>query len=130
MRYLVILAFVVGHVAAAKAQTTLDPQKSANVIGRGCEALLKLLETPRQKLSPRHPWDIYEGECMGIVETWLDASKLLADDSRFCPPDEAPVDQAIRVVVAHLKRNPQRTHESFGRLAHEALRGAWPCKKP
>jgi hypothetical protein len=43
-------------------------------------------------------------------------------------PDDATIEQMVRVVVAYIDARPARMHEDFRNLAREALRTAWPCR--
>ena len=47
----------------------------------------------------------------------------------WCLPGEASVDQAIKVVLAHLHRKPEQLHRRFSILVAEALIQAFPCKR-
>jgi len=53
-----------------------------------------------------------------------DLQRMLCIDA----PDEATVEQMVRVVVAYIDARPARMHEDFRNLAREALRTAWPCR--
>src|SRR5262245_43854225 len=44
------------------------------------------------------------------------------------PPDGVTRGQLVRVVVADIEARHARMHESFRKLALEALRTAWPCR--
>jgi hypothetical protein len=43
-------------------------------------------------------------------------------------PNDVTLEQMVRVVVRYVEARPQRMHEPFVLLAHEALIDAWPCK--
>jgi hypothetical protein len=43
-------------------------------------------------------------------------------------PDGVTLGQEVRVVVSYIEAHPAKMHESFRKLALEALRTAWPCK--
>jgi Rap1a immunity proteins len=98
---------VTGH-----AQSSAD---SANEVMKGCRAFIDL------RLSEI----FYQGICSGAVMA------LLQFDSSFgiCFPGDSTVNQAVRVVVAYIDAKPARLHENFNRLALEALKDAWPCKR-
>jgi Rap1a immunity proteins len=88
---------------------------SANEVMKGCRAFIDL------RLSEI----FYQGICSGAVMA------LLQFDSSFgiCFPGDSTVNQAVRVVVAYIDSKPARLHENFNRLALEALKDAWPCKR-
>jgi hypothetical protein len=48
----------------------------------------------------------------------------------FCIPEEVTLGQKVTVVVNYIERHVEDMHLSFGVLAHEALKEAWPgpCK--
>lgn len=65
------------------------------------------------------------GFLMGLEETqFLDEYKPL-----YCPPPRFTVEQVREIVVKFLKDNPGRHNEPFARLAADAMRGKYPCKK-
>ena len=63
-----------------------------------------------------------EGKCVGII---LGVEET-ADD--VCIPNGITTDQKVRVVIEYIDQRPERLNEPFARLAHEALKAAWPCK--
>ena len=63
-----------------------------------------------------------KGVCTGAV----DALMAAVDD--ICPPPQATIGQALRVVVKYIDDRPARLHEDFKSLAVEAMRASWPCK--
>jgi hypothetical protein len=70
--------------------------------------------------------DAYQrGKCIGFIAGLI----YEAAETSFCLPRGATYEQGVRVVVAYIEARPQRMHESFGKLAHEALSAAWPCKR-
>src|SRR4029453_7323527 len=48
---------------------------------------------------------------------------------RICLPREVTDEQIVRVVVQYIDSQPARLQEDFVRLATEALRKTWPCKR-
>jgi hypothetical protein len=116
---------------AAEAAEDVD---SANYVMQGCRAVMG---------RDSHDEPIRQGYCMGTVNgivlmghymnSSLQSFPLPQDDyrrRRLCidVPDEAPLSQEIRVVIAYIDARPARMHEPFYQLALEALRTAWPCK--
>jgi hypothetical protein len=90
-----------------------EDRGSANYRMEGC----------RDVLSGRHDGDLLDpGICIGLVRG------LVYADPTLCIPDGVTNGQKIRVVVQYIGQRPARMHESFNKLATEALRGAWPCK--
>ncbi len=103
--------------AAGAAQ---DPRFSANHFFPDCKAFAE---------EPDRPLNFGMGRCTGIIEGLV----YLLDDvsaSPFCVafPATVSTSQAARVVVRYIEARPQRMHESFARLAMEALHDAWPCR--
>jgi hypothetical protein len=46
-----------------------------------------------------------------------------------CIPNEITWEQAVRVVVTSLEKDPAHLHEDFDELAAAAIIAAWPCHK-
>jgi Rap1a immunity proteins len=67
------------------------------------------------------------GECLGAVYAMLNLSTALTEPLKFCPPNDAEAEQAVRAIVAYIEKRPERTGEDFMTLALEALRATWPC---
>lgn len=67
------------------------------------------------------------GECLGAVYAMLNLATALTEPLKFCPPNDAEAEQAVRAIVAYAEKRPERAHEDFMTLALEALRTAWPC---
>jgi Rap1a immunity proteins len=67
------------------------------------------------------------GECLGAVYAMLNLSTALTEPLKFCPPNDAEAEQAVRAIVAYIEKRPERTREDFMTLALEALRATWPC---
>jgi hypothetical protein len=64
-----------------------------------------------------------EGKCVGIILGVDEA----ADD--VCIPNGVMVDQKVRATLQYIDQRPERLQEPLARLAHEALRAAWPCRR-
>jgi hypothetical protein len=70
--------------------------------------------------------DAYQrGKCIGFIAGLI----YEAAETSFCLPRGVTYEQGVRLVVAYIEARPQRMHESFGNLAHEALTAVWPCKR-
>src|SRR5215472_11611353 len=65
------------------------------------------------------------GQCIGFIAGIV----FEASGASFCMPRGVTYQQTARAVIAYIEARPQRMHESFGLLAHEALETAWPCKR-
>lgn len=64
------------------------------------------------------------GVCTGIVR-----GIFFMDAGGTCAPEAVTQDQMVRVVAQYIDARPSRQHESFSKLAVEALRAAWPCRR-
>ena len=49
---------------------------------------------------------------------------------RFCEPEHVTLDQATDVFCAYLRDLPEKRNESAAILFSNAMKRAWPCKKP
>jgi hypothetical protein len=69
------------------------------------------------------------GLCVGTVTTLI-LTLQSKTAGPFCIrfPRGATFQQAVQIVVRYVKARPERMHDLFALLAHEALRDAWPCK--
>jgi hypothetical protein len=119
-----ILALTLPQAAAS------EDFESANSALPGCRDFINL----------KQPFSAEQGYCAGIVTalTYVGLSLrrsglpfVFKNDMTwiFCidMPDRATTGQAVRVVVAFVEAHPERMHESFAKLANEALVKAWPC---
>jgi Rap1a immunity proteins len=87
---------------------------SANYVMQGC----------RHLTNPQSSNEIFvQGKCMGVI------SAIVSLDEAVCSPRGATQGQSVRVVIAYIDARPARLHEEFYKLALEALRDAWPCKR-
>jgi Rap1a immunity proteins len=92
---------------------------SANQAMAGCRRVLN-------PAAPHPPLEAMDGAyCIGVVVGLSFASR----GRDICPPAAVTKPQAVRVVVKYIDDRPERMHENFLELAHEALRSAFPCKK-
>lgn len=112
-----ILLMVFLSICGPGAAIAQEDTRSANWVGQGC----------RDRIAGK-PASVIQGICAGAIFTLIDIRWLLPPNGTFCPPATATVEQAMRVIVAYLDRNPSRTHEPFTWLAQEALRETWPCR--
>ena len=111
LRTVVLIAStIVGDAAVARPEVD-----SAIFIMPGCRAFLA--ETRPSRVDQ---WK--QILCSGVV------GAIAYAGSRICsPPDESNA-QTVRVVVKYIDERPQRHHESFKKLALEALQANFPCK--
>jgi hypothetical protein len=90
---------------------------SANEVMPGCRATFS--KTSRTELI------FLNGVCIGMVRALADLPDRLAG---YCVPLSATTEQAIRVAVAYIDRNPHGLHEPFDSLVTQAFQIAWPCR--
>ena len=96
-----------------------NPVYSANDYMPACREFVSDSGGAKQQ----YPFD--RGWCGGFI-----AGIVFADvvNRMICIPNGATYGQYVRVVVQYIDQRPARMHETFGKLATEALRSAWPCK--
>jgi Rap1a immunity proteins len=119
-------AFIIGlslvvaltQVAAADQQHMARSQYMAETLA-GCKNFMRVSQD--RLFSYQEGYS--EGDCTGTIAGIDEA----AED--ICLPDGADFDQMVRVVIKYIEERPQRWHERFPKLAHEALKAAWPCKQ-
>jgi hypothetical protein len=92
---------------------------SANFWLPRCQKLLNALED-RAITGPANEFE--QGVCLGMIIS-------VEAVSGVCAPLSATKQQGTRVVVAYIQARPARMHESFLKLALEAMKAAWPCPK-
>lgn len=73
-------------------------------------------------------FDVWDGECGGVVSTLMFFRSLLQPKYSFCAPDGVINEQAARVLVKYLRSHPERLHLNLRGLANDAFREAWPCR--
>lgn len=70
--------------------------------------------------------------CLGYLDGLLDAHAIyraITDARMICLPDQGiRTGQAVRIVVHHLRENPEKLHQSARLLAHVALATEFPCE--
>jgi hypothetical protein len=62
-----------------------------------------------------------QGYCVGAIRALVEFA------AGACAPKAATNMQAARIVIQYIDARRARLHESFNKLAAEALRSAWPC---
>lgn len=110
-----LLILVLGH--AAQGQTT-DPN-SGNAFLPKCRAVIRGAQETEL---------VHATYCIGTVSALVGVAPLLDPRYRFCFPANGNTEQAVRVVVAFLEKNPSILHEDFRSLAILAMLQAWPCR--
>lgn len=71
--------------------------------------------------------EFIQGVCAGSVAAQLFLAHGLNQGLKSCPPDEATVDQAARVVVAYMEAHPEKLHHPLQAIIVLAYMKAWPC---
>lgn len=113
MRYRFIVGAVLAMFMSCETSSAKEDMNSANYMMPGCRALTSNREGDAFK----------RGLCGGTVETLVKWAR------NVCSPNHWTIGQSVRIVVRYIDTRPERMHEDFGQLAHEALRAAWPCSK-
>ncbi|MGE0769209.1 MAG: Rap1a/Tai family immunity protein [Hyphomicrobiaceae bacterium] len=70
--------------------------------------------------------------CTGYIAALVDTHGMhvrYGRPSMWCAPDNVTYGQVMKVVVAHLVKNPQQLHFPFSDLATVAMMNAFPCGK-
>ena len=108
------IALVAAMLLGCGASFAEENVRAAKYVMTGCRAIGEPMNSVVDAL--------LRGRCAGIVET-------LAISSGVCQPQGVTTRQAVLVVVRYIDGKPERMHEDFTLLAHEALLATWPCKK-
>ena len=106
---IVVIATLMLGCGAAFAEDT----PSANFIVPGCRNIVA-----------GHPTDPFK---MGLCNGLISGLHYMSND--VCAPAGATEGQTVRVVVQYIDARPARMHEDFRKLAVEAMKAAWPCKR-
>jgi hypothetical protein len=115
-----IMAGVLMALSVTSANAQMD-SLSANAILPGCIKFGTPSADPDESLRT--------GLCVGTVTTLiLTLQSKTAGPLCIRFPRGANFQQAVQIVVRYAKARPERMHDLFASLAHEALRDAWPCK--
>ena len=73
---------------------------------------------------------LYDGTCLGYTGGVIDTHEnwqVFAERETFCLPDQAEVDQLIRVAMKYLEDHPAQLHYNAAYALQVALREAFPC---
>ena len=112
--------YVVAILIALTMPTRAEDNKgSANSYMPGCRGFI----ADNWATGERNAYQ--RGQCIGFIAGLI----YEASGTDLCVPSGVTHEQGVRVVIAYIDARPQRMHESFGQLAHEALTAAWPCKR-
>ena len=68
-------------------------------------------------------WGVFTGIQKIIVHVDKRKEKIYG----VCAPPESTLSQLIAVFTAYAKKNPQRLHEDYFKVALDSLRDAFPC---
>jgi Rap1a immunity proteins len=104
--------FAVAILCALTMPASAEDMNDANSILPGCKGTLGT-----------QMWE--QGRCAGFIE----GLRYGVGGRDFCPLNGVTTVQSVAVVVKYIEARPQRMHEDFGKLAIEALKAAWPCKR-
>ena len=71
--------------------------------------------------------------CMGIVNgvsqiMAIQGAAALGSTLHICPPEEATINQYIRIILKYLNDNPAKLHQSNVLLIADVLKDAYPCE--
>jgi hypothetical protein len=75
------------------------------------------------------PPTLFSARCDGTVSAILALHDYFREEAQFCPPKEASVKQALRVLVKYLEEHPKDLHFNLEALTLLAFTSAWPCNK-
>jgi len=109
--------------AAGAAESDAGPQ-----LLRECEAAQSLRLAMIEGTTQREADALNAGLCLGLLQALSELNELLPKPL-FCPPSGAPLGEAVRVVVDHLRRPPNRVDNSRTAAALAALQAAYPCPR-
>lgn len=74
--------------------------------------------------------------CLGYFDGFVDGdlvgrySAPRPIPASFCPPSTITLGQVRNVVLRYLKENPAQTHKMALELVADALKQAFPCRRP
>lgn len=85
-----------------------------------------ILQACRDSINPDSDRDMFrQGLCSGYIQALM----AVFQNGSICAPDDANNIQSTMIVLAYLDRQPARLHETFLKLALEAMVAAWPCPR-
>lgn len=70
-----------------------------------------------------------EAMCAGFIMGMEETQFLSENRNQFCPPPAFSVEDEKAVIVKFLQRNQARLAERFARLAVDAMKEAYPCRR-
>ena len=123
MRHLMVLSnvlLVLLAIASSPARAS-----TGNELLRQCGHALRYIENPGANVVL-----VESTFCLGKVSGALDMDALHFNEGAgafACPPRGVTTNQAIRVVVGYLERQPARLHLPAIVLIRDALRDSYPC---
>ena len=110
-----ISAVVAAMILSCGFAVAEDAVFSADDLMAGCRAYLVKNISTEDYFAAKY--------CAQIIDGIIGAGRGV------CPPASSTEEQAAGVVVKYIDARPARLHEYFEKLAREALRTAFPCKR-
>lgn len=114
-RFSLILRGIVVLAALTLSGGFAAGSEPANTVMAGCRAVVENKNTDANIIYMR-------GYCLGLISG-------LSAGRENCAPAEVTNGQLARVVVQYIDARPARMHEEFRKLALEAMKAAWPCRR-
>ncbi|MGO8914722.1 MAG: Rap1a/Tai family immunity protein [Stellaceae bacterium] len=110
-----IIAVVAAVVLSCGFAVAKDAVFSANDLMAGCRAYLVKNISTEDYFAAKYCAQIIDG--------------IIGAERGICLPVSSTEEQAAGIVVKYIDARPARLHENFEKLAREALRAAFPCKR-
>jgi len=110
-----IIAVVAAMILNCDFAVAEDAAFSADDLMAGCRAYLVKNISTEDYFAAKY--------CAQIIDGIIGAGRGV------CPPASSTEEQAAGAVVKYIDARPARLHENFEKLAREALRTAFPCKR-
>jgi len=120
MRRIAFAALMALSVQAVSHQAAGQPQReivTPAFILAGCRTLVE--NDPNGNM-------MQMGACAGSVSAIFNLAK---DERHICPPEDADMIAAARVVMGHFYRDPASQSGHFGTVAWRALGERWGCRR-
>lgn len=116
-RFLVVMMLSVVGVANVEAA-------DGNKLLPACESAVRAMDNPNAVV------DYYAGYCQGLISGVMDVSNSNSNQPllRSCPPGNATLGQATRIVTRYLRKHPEQLHMLDTQLVLMAIQATYPCK--
>lgn len=96
---------------------------TGNELLRQCRETERLMEDSRSRVD-----QLSAGYCIGLVEGIKNTLTMVSSQAKTnCMPASATNEQAVRIVLKHLRNNPERLHLDGSVLVIESLGNAFTC---